>query len=73
MTFVNYTRAAETGLGLELASALHHLMQRFTDYRVYRKTLAELRALDDRTLADLGIPRCGVRAEALRAVYGLTD
>lgn len=73
MTFVNYTRAAESGLGLELASALHHMMQRFADYRVYRKTLNELRALDNRTLADLGIARCGIRAEALRAVYGMRD
>jgi len=73
MTFANYTRAAETGLGLDLASGLHHMMQRFADYRIYRKTLNELRGLDNRTLADLGIPRCGIRAEAISAVYGMRD
>ncbi len=73
MSFATYTRAAETGLGLEFGAALHHLMQRLSDYRMYRKTLNELRSLDNKTLADLGIPRCSLRAEAIRAVYGMRD
>jgi uncharacterized protein YjiS (DUF1127 family) len=73
MSFTSYTRAAETGLGLELSAALHHAMQRLSDYRTYRSTLNELRRLDDRTLADIGIPRSGLRAEAIHAVYGTRD
>ena len=73
MTFATYSRATETGLGLELSAALHHLMQRVSDYRIYRETLAELQKLDDRALADLGLHRSGLRGEALRAVYGTQD
>jgi uncharacterized protein YjiS (DUF1127 family) len=70
MAFANYTRATDTGLSLEISAVVHTLMTRAVDYRAYRKTLAELRALDNRTLADLGLHRSGLRAEAIRAVYG---
>lgn len=70
MTFANYSRATETGLGLELGAALNHLMQRVADYRIYRATLSELHALSDRSLADLGLHRSGLRGVALQAVYG---
>ncbi|MBU3259354.1 MULTISPECIES: DUF1127 domain-containing protein [Roseovarius] len=73
MTFANYTRATETGLGLEISAALHHLMQRFSDYRIYRATLNELQNLDDRSLADLGLHRSGLRSAALEAVYGIQN
>ncbi|MCZ0813364.1 DUF1127 domain-containing protein [Roseovarius sp. EGI FJ00037] len=73
MTYASYTRAAETGLGLEFSAALHHMMLRFADYRIYRTTLNELRKLDDRTLADLGIARSGIRAKAHEVVYGTRD
>lgn len=70
MTFANYSRATETGLGLELGAALNHLMQRVADYRIYRATLSELQGLSDRSLADLGLHRSGLRGIALHAVYG---
>ena len=73
MTFATYTRAAETGLGLEFSAALHQMKLRFADYRIYRATLKELGKLDDRTLADLGIARSGIRAKAHEAVYGTRD
>lgn len=40
-------------------------------YRTYRETVSELRALNDRELADLGIVRANVRDVARSAVYGL--
>lgn len=36
----------------------------------YRRTLAELQALDDRTLADLGMTRGALRGIARRAARG---
>lgn len=40
-------------------------------YRTYRETVGELRALNDRELADLGIVRANVSDVARSAVYGL--
>lgn len=36
----------------------------------YRRTVAELRGLSARELADLGIPRCAIRGIAREHVYG---
>lgn len=46
------------------------LRQVFADYRLYRKTLAELESLNDRELADLGISRLSIREIARESVYG---
>lgn len=40
------------------------------DYRLYRRTLAELEVLSNRELRDLGISRFAVRQVAYDAVYG---
>lgn len=40
------------------------------DYRLYRRTLAELEGLSNRELRDLGISRFSVRQIAREAVYG---
>lgn len=40
------------------------------DYRLYRRTLAELEALSDRELQDLGMSRLCIRDVAREAVYG---
>ncbi|MFO1208327.1 MAG: DUF1127 domain-containing protein [Amaricoccus sp.] len=39
------------------------------DYRLYRSTVEELDALNDRELADLGISRLSIRDIALDSVY----
>ena len=39
-------------------------------YKAYRATCAELNALTDRQLSDLGMGRKSIRAVAHRAVYG---
>ncbi len=39
-------------------------------HRLYRKSVDEMRRLDDRTLADLGIARCDIQRIAREATYG---
>ena len=39
-------------------------------FRTYRATLADLRSLTDRQLADVGLTRGKVKETARRAVYG---
>lgn len=46
------------------------LARSWANYTTYRRTLAELRNLSDRDLADLGMDRSGLRAIAHAAVYG---
>lgn len=55
--------ARPTGL---LARVRHSL----AEYRKFRRTVAELDALNDRELADLGISRTDIRFVAREAVYG---
>ena len=45
------------------------LMNRFSRYKMYRRTLNELSALSDRELADLGLNRSGLRRMAYQAAY----
>lgn len=71
MTFTHDARASNAALALEISAAVSQFFQRIDDYRLYRKTLQTLRDLDDRTLADLGLHRSGLRAEALKATYGI--
>lgn len=73
MAFANETRSTSSSLALDLSAAVHHLVQRLADYRAYRSTLAELRALDDRSLADLGIHRSEIHRVAREAIYGATS
>jgi uncharacterized protein YjiS (DUF1127 family) len=42
----------------------------FADYRLYRQTLAELDALSNRELRDLGLSRLSIRQVAYDSVYG---
>ncbi len=47
------------------------LRARLNRYRVYRRTLGELSALNDRELADLGLGRGELRRIAHQAAYDL--
>jgi len=60
-----------SSLAIEISATVHHAVQAIQDYRAYRITLRELARLDDATLADLGLHRSGLRAEARRAIYGV--
>jgi uncharacterized protein YjiS (DUF1127 family) len=46
------------------------LSQAWEKFRAYRATLADLRALTDRQLGDVGLTRATLREAAHRAVYG---
>ena len=64
----NATLAMEPGFaGSEKRSGF---ARNWADYRNFRRTLADLRALTDRHLADIGMERVDLKAIARRAVYG---
>ena len=46
------------------------LSQAWERFRAYRATLADLRALTDRQLGDVGLTRATLKETARRAVYG---
>lgn len=52
------------------ASRIEALRRSITEYRQYRNTLAELSALTDRDLNDLGISRYDIASIARESVYG---
>jgi|SwirhirootsSR1_FD_contig_31_1652780_length_357_multi_2_in_0_out_0_1 uncharacterized protein YjiS (DUF1127 family) len=64
ITLDHYSRpAADAGL-------IGRLRKAYADFRSFVATSAELEALSDRELADLGISRLSVRDIAREAVYG---
>ena len=63
ITLNDYAAPAATGLFARISRAI-------SDYRVFRETLNELEALNDRELADVGITRYNVAAVARSAAYG---
>lgn len=60
-----YTVAGEHTEGF-----LGRINRAWEKFRAYHATLAELKALSDRQLSDLGFGRSGIREIARRAVYG---
>ena len=64
---VRYTAADEIG---GIGGYLARLRQRWAEHRRYRATFAELEALSDRDLADMGLVRADIRAIARESVYG---
>lgn len=70
MAYANATRTGEWGI----IAAFNGLVARLGDarrrYSVYRQTVAELEALNDRDLADLGIARSSITSIATEAAYG---
>lgn len=57
---------ATNGLGL-----IDRTRVAIAQYRSYRHTLAELEALSNRELSDLGLSRASIRDVAREAAYGL--
>jgi len=46
------------------------LWLRFSQYRMYRKTLREMQRMSARELADFGLSRCDINRIARECVYG---
>lgn len=61
MAFVTEGRRLETGFATRLRAAYHALRVAFARRRVYARTVSELRALNTRELADIGITPCDIR------------
>ncbi len=63
-------RIARPAFGAWLRESAQTIRAQFAQRRLYRKTLAELQALDNRDLADIGLNRSMIRRVAHEAAYG---
>jgi uncharacterized protein YjiS (DUF1127 family) len=70
MTFATLTRSSAPDLSASLSESIYHMIQRFEDYRQYRRTVAELRDLSTAQLADMGVSRSDIIRVSREAVYG---
>lgn len=57
MAYASTMSTAEAGLSARLTQVLAHLAERRRQNAAYRQTLAELSAMSDRDLADIGLRR----------------
>lgn len=70
MAYVNTTRFARKGLVDRMSDLKDTVLAAIRQRRVYSQTVAELNALTDRELSDLGIARATIREIAHEAAYG---
>jgi uncharacterized protein YjiS (DUF1127 family) len=70
MAYVNTTSAARKGFADRLVVLRDTVLTAIAQRRTYLRTVAELNALTDRELADLGISRLGITEIAHEAAYG---
>ena len=52
-----------------LATVVRNMLNRYKQYRLYSKTVSELRELNGRDLSDLGLSRSMIESVAFSAVY----
>ncbi|MBV7378999.1 DUF1127 domain-containing protein [Maritimibacter dapengensis] len=70
MAYATDIRTADHGLLDRVSATFKVLAEARAQRKVYRQTLNELRALDGRDLADLGISRAEIPFLAREAAYG---
>jgi uncharacterized protein YjiS (DUF1127 family) len=70
MATVNSTRVSSFGVADRFAAFVASYKAAAAQRRVYARTVAELRDLTDRELADLGIARVQIEDVARAAAYG---
>ncbi|UWQ19323.1 DUF1127 domain-containing protein [Jannaschia sp. M317] len=72
MAFTTYgnSTATTTSLRARLAARLDTARENLAKWRLYRETLAELSALSNRDLSDLGLHRSMIKSLAIEAAYG---
>jgi uncharacterized protein YjiS (DUF1127 family) len=58
------------GTERSLGAGIDGLRTAWADYRTFRASVADLNALTDRQLEDVGIARSAIRAHARKAIYG---
>ena len=58
-----------TSLGARIAAFVESKREDYAKWRLFRKSLGELRSLSNRDLADLGLHRSELKRVALEAVY----
>lgn len=70
MAYANSTPLARKGIADRVAALRDLVMAAIAQRRTYTQTVAELNALTDRELADLGISRISIPEIAREAAYG---
>lgn len=70
MAYVTTTRVARKGLLDRLTVLKDDVLTALQKRRIHARTLAELNALTDRELADLGMARAAIPEIARQAAYG---
>lgn len=65
----NAARTVPAAAGL--SAAIVRLSERFARYQLYRRTIAEMDAMNDCERAELGVSRKSARTAAYEAVYGM--
>ncbi|WP_343079077.1 DUF1127 domain-containing protein [Ostreiculturibacter nitratireducens] len=70
MAYVNSAAPAAAGVRYQIQNLLEALSVRRRQYAVYRTTRAELEAMTDRDLSDIGLSRYDIEAVAREAAYG---
>jgi len=71
MAFATEIHGVNADITGRISAVLKSAKLRFANYRVYRKTIAELSTLSSRELDDLGLSRSMIKRVALEAAYGL--
>ena len=72
MTYINANRDYAAPLGQRLSETIVETISSFTNWRLYRQTLAELQNLSAAEMHDLGINPSMVRRIAYESAYGKT-
>lgn len=70
MANLTHTHYADTSLYARAATYVADFQARYAQWKLYRETLAELRSLTNRDLADLGLSRASIHSVAYESVYG---
>ncbi len=70
MSVMSTNTTTLASLSQTLAATASTLWQRYTRYRMFRITLAEMQSMSPRELADFGVSRCEINRIAHECVYG---
>lgn len=71
MAYLNETRLAHVEVGERLGLGFAALARRYSNWRLYRRTVKELEALSAHELDDLGLTPSDIQRVAREGVYGL--